>query len=497
MSRLSWRRAVLAAAVAACALPGAAQASTVELAADGTTLNYRGANGENNSLNVRMDAGALEVKDFAGLTSRTPLCASVNSATVRCGVGIRRLNAQLGDRNDGASIRVAMPVIVEGGSGNDSFVAGIGPDPSNVAYHGGSGFDTASYQSADRGVFVGTSSQGATDGRLSFDRDNVMDDVEVIRGSSFGDILSNNDQSFMTKTLDGNDGADTLHASSVSFGTVFDMGAAADGADQIIGGSGTYVSLDYSGRTQPVNATIRFGGADDGEAGERDEILADSPSTTVKGGQARDTMRAAPGSLAHHGLHGNGGTDRIEGGDSGDHLVGGPGADTLAGNGGNDAIDANDGVGEIVACGGGTDSAQLDSLDGFSSCESRRVGVLRLAPKALRAQAGEPARLRLSWRHPRAWRQLRTIELQVTHDGAPVGTIAINPRSGRMTDNGAVQLVRRASRLSRDGRTVTARLALRLDPSLAGRTLTADVEATDRRGGRQLERGAATIRVGQ
>jgi hypothetical protein len=36
---------------------------------------------------------------------------------------------------------------------------------------------------------------------------------------------------------------------------------------------------------------------------------------------------------------------------------------------------------------------------------------------------------------------------------------------------------------------------VRLNDSLAGQTLTADVEATDTRGARQLERDAATVRV--
>ena len=42
---------------------------------------------------------------------------------------------------------------------------------------------------------------------------------------------------------------------------------------------------------------------------------------------------------------------------------------------------------------------------------------------------------------------------------------------------------------------MTAQLALRLDKSLAGQTLKAEVEATDTRGARQLERDAATVRV--
>jgi hypothetical protein len=77
----------------------------------------------------------------------------------------------------------------------------------------------------------------------------------------------------------------------------------------------------------------------------------------------------------------------------------------------------------------------------------------------------------------------------------PVGAITIRPRAGRTSDRGAVELVRKRTRLTRNGNTVTARLALRLDHSLAGQTLKAAVEATDTRGRRQLEVDAATVSV--
>ena len=55
--------------------------------------------------------------------------------------------------------------------------------------------------------------------------------------------------------------------------------------------------------------------------------------------------------------------------------------------------------------------------------------------------------------------------------------------------------MRRASRITHKGKTVTARLSIRLAKRLAGQTLALEVEATDTRGRRQLERGAGTIRV--
>jgi hypothetical protein len=76
-----------------------------------------------------------------------------------------------------------------------------------------------------------------------------------------------------------------------------------------------------------------------------------------------------------------------------------------------------------------------------------------------------------------------------------VGRVVITPRGKRISARGAVEVLTKRSR--RKGRTVNARLALRLDDGLAGRTLKADVLATDTRGQRQLERGAGTIRVGR
>ena len=173
-------------------------------------------------------------------------------------------------------------------------------------------------------------------------------------------------------------------------------------------------------------------------------------------------------------------------------LVGNSGQDTINALGGDDLIIADDGFSDVVGCGSGNDSARLDPRDGFNSCENRSVGVLRLAPNALRVEAGQVARLKLSWRHPRSWRQLRRIELRLTHRGAPVGEVTIRPRVRSLSGAGAARLV---ARLTRRGDTVTARLALRLDRSVAGQRLAIEVEAVDTRGHRQIEPTAGSIRV--
>jgi hypothetical protein len=122
------------------------------------------------------------------------------------------------------------------------------------------------------------------------------------------------------------------------------------------------------------------------------------------------------------------------------------------------------------------------------------IGNLKLALRTLRARAGTTAHLNLSWTHPKAWRELRKVELQL-YDGADkqVGNVTARPRS--LIARGALKLMAGDSRVSHHGKTVTARLALRLPRSLAGQNLRLAVQATDRHGRRQLEPDAGVIHV--
>jgi Ca2+-binding RTX toxin-like protein len=195
-------------------------------------------------------------------------------------------------------------------------------------------------------------------------------------------------------------------------------------------------------------------------------------------------------------LDGRGGNDRLFGGSGPDTLIGGPGRDLLNAGSGNDTIDARDNGIDDIDCGPNTDTLNRDSREGnVFGCERRNVGTLRMTPKTVRATAGKTTRLRLRWRHPKAWKQLRTIDLRLTRNGVPVGAITIRARGKKISGDGAVASVKRGTRIAAKGKTVTARLAVRLASGVAGARLKAEVEATDRRGRRQLERNAATIRV--
>jgi hemolysin type calcium-binding protein len=502
--RLRLGTAIAAAAAAACALPAGASAATVEV--NSNEVLHRGSGSEINIVNVREVAGALIVTDSAGLShpaTRDPgrRCTSVDRQTMRCPA--RRFEAQMGDGDDVAGpMDTQLPVEINGEGGADVFRAFNPSFLTNVEFVGGSDFDSVSYAgsggaSGGRGVRVNNDGQ-PNDGRPGLDTDNIGRDVEGIVGSSLNDDITINGAPNIFANFDsrmtvrGGLGDDVLRAGT-GRRVVFEMGKTPDGADKILSGSVAISIINYEDRTRPVTATLASGGADDGEAGERDEILGDHKE--VYGGSAGDVLRAPVGSTIRRIIDGKGGGDKIEGTEGADTLIGGPGGDQLAGFGGDDHLLARDGQSDTVDCGLQTDTVEVDSIDNFGNCENGTIGVLRLAPKALRARAGETAKLKLSWRHPQGWKQLRSVTLRVYRGKAMVGAVAIATGSRRIESRGAVKLVRRGTRLARKGKTVSARLALRLDRKLAGRRLRLDVEAKDVAGARQLERGAGSIRV--
>ena len=72
-------------------------------------------------------------------------------------------------------------------------------------------------------------------------------------------------------------------------------------------------------------------------------------------------------------------------------------------------------------------------------------------------------------------------------DRREIGTVKINPRADKLAASGAVELGRKSA-LRREGKTVSAQLALKVDKAFAGRKLAFQVEAADVDGRRQVER---------
>jgi hypothetical protein len=217
----------------------------------------------------------------------------------------------------------------------------------------------------------------------------------------------------------------------------------------------------------------------------------------VHGGPGNDRIRGA--GLAHQGnmlLFGDDGNDAVMGGPENDQLLGGAGDDRItAVDGFGESIDGDD---NLHTNANGNDFATIDDEDSVVNVETKSVevngvGKLRLR-KSLHAVAGKPARVSIGWRHPKAWKALRSLEWRLMDGVDQVGTVKIRPRGGNLAASGAVKLARGSS-VSHKGKTVTARLKLRLPAKLVGAPLTVDVAATDAKGHRQIEAAAALIDV--
>ena len=219
----------------------------------------------------------------------------------------------------------------------------------------------------------------------------------------------------------------------------------------------------------------------------------------VNGGQDADFLSGRGGSPASFPapasvllyLNGGSGNDiLVDGGKAGDNLSGDSDQDILFSADGNPLDDIKGGAGIDSATIDATDTAGTDVED----LSTVAVGRLHLSPAVSRAKAGEVARMRMSWTHPKAWKALRSVEWRVMKDNERVATITVRPASGRLSADGAVKLAA-GSRVTHKGKTVTARLNMRLPRTLAGEHLRVDVEATDRKAHRQLEPSAGLIHI--
>ena len=150
----------------------------------------------------------------------------------------------------------------------------------------------------------------------------------------------------------------------------------------LVGGGGRDTA-DYAARHAPVTVTID-GLANDGAAGERDDIVAVSVEDVIggsagdrltgsarrnhlSGGDGRDRLTGLGGGDT---LDGGPGADRLDGGDGRDLLIGGPGLDTILGGASNDVFEVRDGRRDAVECGDGIDRVcTIGSTGSISDCE--------------------------------------------------------------------------------------------------------------------------------
>lgn len=246
--------------------------------------------------------------------------------------------------------------IISGGAGDDTITGGAGDDTLNGddgddtfsegsaasgadVFYGGAGTDLVSYASRTNAVTV-TIENSANDGE-SGELDNVRSDVENITGGAGDDTITG---SSSANVIDGGAGDDTLNGGAGN--DTFSQGTADDGSDVINGGSGDD-TVDYSGRTAALTVTMGDLTANDGLAGEADDIGADVEN--VDCGTGDDTVT---GNDLDNVIDGGAGDDVLSGGAGNDELFGGAGDDTLNGDAGDDTLDGAAGT-NTLDCGAG------------------------------------------------------------------------------------------------------------------------------------------------
>ncbi len=157
--------------------------------------------------------------------------------------------------------------------------------------------------------------------------------------------------------LDGGPGIDDLGQIKV-----------ADGADVLVGGAGVdQVSYATRAAGDPLSVTLD-GLANDGSAGEGDNVGSDVENVLLgKGDDFFDGSALAFRNL----VQGGAGADELHGGGSGDQLRGDGGNDLLFGDGGNDvlnAVEAEAGTSDTLSGGSGTDTCRVDDADVITDC---------------------------------------------------------------------------------------------------------------------------------
>jgi Ca2+-binding RTX toxin-like protein len=443
------RLTIALAALAACALgAGPARAETVTTDAAGTVI-VTAAPGEANKLGFQASAaedGRLTVYDSrATVTSASPACQSYDSSTVTCdwnpSAGAR---ADLGDGDDWGYVSFDLPAgarfAIAGGAGNDHLQA----DVQATTLDGGPGDDRLDGGTGNDAL-LGGDGNDQIEGRAGAD---------AIDGGAGDDLLSG----------DGN---------------------APAAGDRIEGGPGydriesDWSVSDYGAAQQPVAVTLG-GGADDGRAGEGDDITGVEKVISHAGGKLVGTdageyleafQVSSPVQIAGNGgddtLRGGDGADTVDGGagnddiDAGfgdDTITGGPGQDHIAADRatgdcgplwckypyGNDTVDARDGERDSITCGFGDDTVYADAVDVVDSdCEH----VIRGAASGGGGGGAHTASLRASAGSTRLARALA--------HGLVVRVTA--PSAGRLTASAAVRgrTVGRAAKTVRRAGTTT------------------------------------------
>ncbi len=378
-------RLVLA-ALAAMLVPSAVAEAATTVSRASTRVTVSAAPGVANDIRVSLSGGVYTIADVADIVTTGSGCSpGADFHTVTCSGTIKSIEVHAADRDDRVVKTAPVRGDIDGGDGNDTLEPGPSGYPNQVSggagsdvltggqgtdyLDGGPGPDVISGGGGayDRARYPGTagvtvSIDGVANDGAAGEGDNVRTDVEGIESGSGDDTLTGSsaanylsagagddvlvglgDDDFLTggadaDDLDGGGGNDTFYSC-----------CSPDGGDVMSGGAGVDLAKYY--RSDPIAVSLN-GVADDGTAGERDNVGLDVED--VQGGYGPDTLTGSP--AANH-LLGGGGDDVLDGAGGNDTLTGEDGVDALGGAGGDDVLDGGAGADRLS---GGTDRDRAD-----------------------------------------------------------------------------------------------------------------------------------------
>ena len=361
------KKTILIALAALGILAPAAHASTVSFAPDGALVVTAG--DEVNRLGIQSDpTDERRVRFYEGqpgLTVTAPApCDQLYDDLVSCPMPAAGVRVNLAGGDDSSYVSSDLPnvpIAISGGAGNDWLRA----DTQATTLDGGPGDDRLDGAKGPD-TLLGGDGKDQLDGREGADR---------LDGGAGDDVLNGDaNKAPSPDILDGGPGYDTIESDWESDWdpVAITLGG---GADDGFAGEGDDVrNVEKVQTHQPSSLT----GSD---ADEYLEVVQVTQPSTIRGAGGNDTLRGSDGAET---LDGGPGNDDIDGGMGDDTITGGPGRDNIAGDRrggdcgpvwcklpfGNDTIDARDGEVDSVSCGFGEDTVSADANDVVSGdCE--------------------------------------------------------------------------------------------------------------------------------
>ena len=257
------------------------------------------------------------------------------------------------------------------GGGNDALQVGSDDAPVTVEVDaGGAAGDDVFSGSDGRDVYGGGPGDDELKGFGGNDLLNGDDGVDTLEGGDGNDELNG---LLGADHLTGDAGNDNIRGGDGDDDLDYRPLYALDGSDTLTGGPG-HDKFGYFGRTTGVSVNLD-NVANDGQAGEADNILLDVEE--VDGSDVADVMT---GSAGPNGLAGRGGDDQITGGPGNDILYGDSNNDRIDGGDGDDTLDGGCHDDRIIG-GRGVDALNSDgtcedpSLRGLNDVLEARDGV--------------------------------------------------------------------------------------------------------------------------